>query len=161
DEVNLVMLRAQIQAETLKDPDKARALLRGVAEGTESSAPLVQLAGLELDRNQLDEAAAIVARIRARWKEAATADVLDAQIALKRGKLADALEHFNAALKKDPQNKIVQFWKAQLDGRTGAVAEAAKALEAIVRSRPVKEVDSGTTLLSAAQSALANLSLQT
>ncbi len=88
-------------------------------------------------------------------------DILDAQIAVKRGKNGEALEHFNAALKKDPDNKIVQFWKAQLDGRTGAVAEAARALEEIVRDKPVKEVDTGTSLLTAAQSALADLSLQT
>ena len=81
--------------------------------------------------------------------------MLDAQLALKRGKIGEAIEHFDAALKKDPDNKIVQYWKAQLDGRTGAVAEAAKALEAIVRDKPVKEVDPGTSLLSAAQSALA------
>ena len=72
-----------------------------------------------------------------------------------------AIEHFDAALKKDPDNKIVQYWKAQLDGQTGSVAEAAKSLEAIVRDKPVKELDPGTTLLSAAQSALANLSLRT
>ena len=116
---------------------------------------------LELDRNRLDEAAAVIARIRARWKDAATGDVLDAQLALKRGKTGEAIEHFNAALKKDPDNKIVQYWKAQLDGRTGSVAEAARALEDIVRDKPVKEVDTGTSLLSAAQSALAGLSLQT
>ncbi len=34
-------------------------------------------------------------------------------------------------------------------------------LEDIVRDKPVKEVDSGTTLLAAAQSALAGLSIQT
>ncbi len=75
--------------------------------------------------------------------------------------MAAALEHFNGALKRDPDNKIVQFWKAQLDSRTGSVPEAAKALEELVRNRPTKEVDTGVSLMSAAQSALANLSLQT
>ncbi len=115
--------------------------MRGLAERSDSSDPMVQLAGLELEQNRLDEALAIVGKIRGRWKEAAAADVLDAQIAIKRGKIADALDHFNAALKKDPDNKMVQFWKAQLDGRTGAVAEATKALEQIVRDKPVKEVE--------------------
>ena len=64
-------------------------------------------------------------------------------------------------MKKDPDNKIVQYWKAQLDGQSGAIAEATKSLEAIVRDKPVKELDPGKTLLSAAQSALANLSLRT
>ncbi len=74
---------------------------------------------------------------------------------------ARPIEHFDAALKKDPDNKIVQYWKAQLDGQTGAVAEATKSLEAIVREKPVKELDPGMSLMSAAQSALANLSLRT
>ena len=87
--------------------------------------------------------------------------MLEAQLALKRGQTAAAIEHFDAALKKDPENKIVQYWKAQLDGQNGAVAEATKSLEAIVRNKPIKEVDAGTTLMSAAQSALASLSLRT
>ncbi len=157
----LVLMRAQIQADNLKAPDKARELLKGIADRSDSSAPMVQLAVLELDRGRLDEAEAVIARVRARWKESATVDVLEAQLALKQGKTAVAIEHFNAALKKDPNNKIVQYWKAQLDGRNGLVAEAARALEDIVRERPVKEVDTGTTLLAAAQSALAGLSLQT
>ncbi len=161
DNVKTVVLRAQIQAERLKDTDKARELLRAAAERSQSSDPMVQLAALELENNRLDEAATIVARIRDRWKEAAVSDILDAQIAIKRGKLAEALEHFKTALKKDPDDKMVQYWKAQLEGRTGAVAEAAKSLEQIVRDRPVKEVDTGTSLLSAAQSALARISLQT
>ena len=103
----------------------------------------------------------MIAKIRSRWKEAATSDVLEAQLALKRGHTAEAIEHFDAALRKDPENKIVQYWKAQLDGQTGAVAEATKSLEAIVKNKPIKEVDAGTTLMSAAQSALAGLSLRT
>ena len=139
-------------------PDRC---LLSIAEKTENSAPLVQLAGLELERNQLDAAEAVIAKIRSRWKEAATSDVLEAQLALKRGQVAKAIEHFDAALKKDPDNKIVQYWKAQLDGQTGAVAEATRSLEAIVKNKPIKEVDPGTTLMSAAQSALASLSLRT
>jgi cellulose synthase operon protein C len=161
DQLSLVLLRAQIQVDALKNADQARSLLSGIADKTESSAPLVQLAGMELDSNQLDKAEAAIAKIRARWKEAATADVLEAQLALKRGRAGEAVEHFDAALKKDPNNKIVQFWKAQLDSRTGSVSEAAKTLEAIVRDKPVKELDTGITLLTAAQSALASLSLRT
>ncbi len=161
DSVTLVMMCAQIQAEQLKNVAKAKQLLLEIADKTESSAPLVQLAGLELDSNQLDAAEAVIAKIRSRWKEAATADVLGADLALKRGCAAEAIEHFDAALKKDPDNKIVQFWKAQLDGQTGSVAEATRSLEAIVRDKPIKEVDSGTTLMTAAQSVLASISLRT
>jgi predicted Zn-dependent protease len=161
DSPTLVMMRAQIQAESLNNDDQARALLEDVANRSETSAPLVQLADFELKRNRLDAAATVIAKIRSRWKEAAAGDVLEAQLALKRGQTAQAIGHFDAALKKDPDNKIVQYWKAQLDGQNGSVAEAAKSLEAIVRDRPVKELDAGMTLLSAAQSALANLSLRT
>jgi tetratricopeptide (TPR) repeat protein len=109
----------------------------------------------------LDRAAETIAKIRSRWKEAATGDILDGQLSLKRGDIPSAREHFAEALKKDPDNKIVQFWKAQLDSRTGSVSEAAKALEELVRNHPSKEVDTGVSLMSAAQSALASLSLQT
>ncbi len=122
DQPTLVMMRAQIQADSLKNDQEARALLQGIADRTESSAPLVQLAGLELERSQLDAAAAVIAKIRARWPEAATGDVLSAQLELKRGHTAQAIKHFDAALKKDPNNKIVQYWKAQLDGQTGSVS---------------------------------------
>jgi tetratricopeptide (TPR) repeat protein len=161
DNVTLVIMRAQLLVDSLKNVEQARAILAAIADKTESSAPLVQLAGLELERNNLAAAEAVIAKIRTRWKEAATSDVLEAQLALKRGQGARAIEHFDAALKKDPDNKIVQLYKAQLDAQNGAVAEATKSLEAIVKNKPLKEVDPGTTLMSAAQSALANLSLRT
>jgi tetratricopeptide (TPR) repeat protein len=160
DHPNLAMMRAQILTESLKKPDQAREVLTSIADRTDNSAPLVQLAALEMEQNRLDAASAVIAKVRTRWKEAATSDVLEAQLALKRGQTALAIEHFDDALKKDPDNKIVRFWKAQLDGRSGAVAEAAKSLEAIIRNKPMKEVEQGTPLLAAAQSALANLSMR-
>lgn len=160
EDSGVAMMRAQILADDLKAPDRAREVLEAVAGRTDSSAPLIQLAALELNAGRVDAAAAVVAKIRTRWKDSASVDVLEGQVALRRGKTADAIAHFNAALKKDPNNKIVQYWKARIDGRNGSVGEAARALEQIVRDRPVKEVDDGTTLLSAAQSALAGLSLQ-
>ncbi len=160
DNVTLSLMRAQIQAESLHNMEQARSLLLASAEKTDNSAPLVQLAGLELDANRLEAAQAVIAKVRSRWKEAAAGDVLDAQLALKRGNVEKAIEFFDVALKKDPDNKIVQLYKAQLDGQTGAVTEATKSLEAIVKNKPIKEVDTGTTLMAAAQSALAGLSLR-
>lgn len=161
DQPILVMMRAQLQVDSFKQPDRARELLLGIVDRTEDSRPLVQLFGLELDRNRLDLAAAAIAKVRERWKESSTGDVLDAQLALKRGYIADAVGFFDAALKKDPGNKMVQFWKAQLASRTGAVADAARTFETLVKDKAVKEVDPGLTLMAAAQSALANLSLRT
>lgn len=160
ENINLTLLRAQILNESLKRPAEAKGLLQALAERTENSAPLVQLAQIEMDQKDLDAAAATIARIRERWSEAAAGDILDGQLALKRGDVPAAREHFTTALKKDPDNKVVQFWKAQLDGRTGAVAEATKTLEDLVKNRPSKEIDQGVSLMSAAQSALATIELQ-
>jgi tetratricopeptide (TPR) repeat protein len=160
ENVNLTLMRAQVLADSLKRPKDARAILQALAERCDNSAPLVQLAQVEMEENDLEAAAATIGKIRSRWKEAATGDVLDGQLALKRSNIPLALQHFNEALKKDPDNKIVQFWKAQLDSRTGMVNEASKALEDLVKDRPTKEVDAGVTLMSAAQSALANIALQ-
>ncbi len=156
----LAMMRAQILAESLKRLDPARKILLEAGLDSDNSAPLVQLAGLEIGANRLEAAEDVIRKIRARWKEAAAADVLEAQIALKRNRVSEAVAHYDAALKKDPDNKIVRFWKAQLDGRTGLVEEAARSLENLVRERPVKEVDQGTSLMTAAQSALANLAMK-
>jgi tetratricopeptide (TPR) repeat protein len=160
ENVNLTMMRAQILADSLKRPKDARTILRALADRSDNSTPLVQLAQIEMEQNDLEAAAATIAKVRSRWKEAATGDVLDGQLALKRSNIPVALQHFNEALRKDPDNKIVQFWKAQLDSRTGSISEASKAFEDLVKNSPTKEVDTGVTLMTAAQSALANLSLQ-
>lgn len=160
DDVTLTMMRAQVLNDQLDRPADARKLLAELGERCDTSAPWVQLAQLEMGRDELEAAAAVVAKVRGRWQEGAVGDILEGQLALKKKDVPAAVAAFDAALKKDPENKIVAFWKAQLDGRTGSVAEASKALEDIVRERPTKEVESGVTLMSAAQSALAALSLQ-
>ncbi len=38
---------------------------------------------------------------------------------MTQGKLPEASSRFEAALSKDPGNKIVQYWKAQVDGKLG------------------------------------------
>ena len=160
DDVTLSALRAQILVDELDRPDDARKLLAEAGERGNTSAPWVQLAQLEMARNDLEAAAAVIAKVRARWKEGAVGDVLEGQLALKRNDVPAAVAHFDDALKKDPENKVVAFWKAQLDGRTGDLAGAAQALNDIVKEKPTKEVEQGVTLLQAAQSALASLSLQ-
>ena len=161
DAMSATLMRAQILAELLDKSMEARDLLDGIAERSDNSAPLVQLALLDLKLHDYDAMTKTIAKIRGRWKEAATGDVLDAQLALAKGDVSSAVEYFNTALKKDPNNKLVQFWKAQLDSRTGASKDAAQAFEAIAKDHPVKELDEGLTLSNAAESALANLALQT
>jgi tetratricopeptide (TPR) repeat protein len=160
DNVNLALLRAQILTDALQKPDQARELLQAISQRCDSSMPLVQLAHLEMQQGNLDAAAATIAAIRNRWSEAATGDILDGQLALKRKNPSAALAYFNEALKKDPGDKVVQLWKAQLDSQTGSVGQATRSLEELIKNRPSKEVDTGVTLMTAAQSALANLDLQ-
>jgi len=155
----ILQMRAQVLAEALDKPAEARALLVAVADRAENSAPLVQLVTLDIARRDFDGAADSIAKVRRRWKEAASADLLDAQLALAKGDMASAAGHFGAALKKDPGNKVARFWKAQLDSRLGSSEEAAKSLESLVQARPTKELDNGLSLLTAAEASLANLDL--
>ncbi len=160
EHVSVILMRAQVLSDMMHDDDAARKLLVDAAERSDNSAPFVQLALLDLKRKDHPAVSATIAKIRARWKEAAAADLLEAQLALDQGNLAAASASFDAALKKDPANKIVQFWKAQLDTRLGAPGEAAKAFETLSVEGSSKQLETGFTIASASKAALANLSLQ-
>ncbi len=160
ENILLVELRSWILADPLKKPAEARALLGQIAERCDRSSPLVRLAQLDIQGRDYEAAAATIAKIRNRWKEASVADMLDAQVALARGNTRLAATFYEAALKKDPNNKLVQYWKAQLDGLTDPQA-ATKVLENLAKTDSVKEVDTNLSLMTAAQSALANLQLET
>ncbi len=160
DNIPAVQQRAQILAENLGRPADARKLLRAVADRGENSAPLVQLALLELEAKDYEAVSASIAKIRQRWKDVATSDLLDAQLSLARGDIASASGHFDAALKKDPNNKIVQFYKAQLDGRVDPEG-AARVFESLAHGESVKELDTGLSLVAASRSALASIALET
>lgn len=160
ENVSVTLMRAQILSDQLDDPKEARKLLVNVADRADNSAPLVQLALLDLKQKDYDSVSGSIAKIRSRWKEAASADLLDAQLAMEQGRQGDASAFFDAALKKDPGNKLVQFWKAQVDSRVGSPNEAAKAFEAIAKDGSTKQLDSGLSLTEAAKSELAKLSFQ-
>jgi predicted Zn-dependent protease len=159
ENIGIALMRAQVLADLLDDVKEARKLLVNLAERSDNSAPLVQLALLDLKQRDYSAVSSTIARIRSRWKEAAAADLLEAQLALDQENLTAASASFDAALKKDPNNKMVLFWKAQLDSQMGAAPEAARTLESIVKERPIKELDQGLSLTAAAESALANLAL--
>ncbi len=159
DHVELTMSRARLLSGALNKPDEARKLLSTLAEKAETSAPLVQVAMLDLSRKDYDATARTIAQIRARWKEAAAADLLDAQLALAKQDPKAAAAFLKAALDKDPNNKVALFWKALLDERTGSQARASQALETIVKDKPVKEIDAGLSLTTAANWALADMAL--
>ena len=159
DNVAVVQQRAQILAQELNRPAEARRLLADVADRSDNSAPLVQLALLQLQAKDFDAVAGSIAKIRHRWKDAATGDLLDAQLALARSDLNAASAFFDAALKKDPSNKVVQYWKAQLDGRADPEG-AARVFESLAQGDSIKEIDTGLSLATASQSALANLAME-
>ena len=160
DNTAAVLMRAQILADQLDNPSEARKLLGEAAEKSDNSAPFVQLALLDMKRKDYQAVAATVSRIRGRWKEAAAADLIEAQMAIEQAKYNDALGFLDEALKKDPGNKLVQFWKAQIDTKLGSSADAAKTFARIAGTNSSKELEAGLSLSTAAQSALANLSLQ-
>ena len=159
DNIPAVQLRAQILANSLNRPDDARKLLSAVADRADNSAPAIQLALLEMAGKDYTAASGTIHRIRQRWKDAATGDLLDAQLALARQDVAGASTFFDAALKKDPSNKVVQFYKAQLDGQADPAA-AAKVFESLAHENSIKEIDSGLSLVTASQSALATIAME-
>jgi len=159
DNMVAVQQRAQILAQDLDRPAEARALLSGVADRADNSSPLVQLALLELQAKDYQAVAATIAKVRQRWKDAATGDLLDAQLALARDDTRAAAAHFDSALRKDPDNKVVQFYKAQLDGRSDPEA-ASKVYQALARDQSSKELETGLSLTTASQSALAGIALE-
>lgn len=158
--VALGIARARLLAESLKKPDEARAVLAALVDKAETSSPLVQLALLDLSRKDLTAAAKSIAEIRSRWKEAAAADLLDAQLSLANEDPRAAAVHLEAALAKDPNNKVAMLWKAMLDDRNGAKGKATQALQTILRDKPVKEIEDGLSLTRAAEWALADMALQ-
>ncbi|WP_422926879.1 tetratricopeptide repeat protein [Singulisphaera sp. PoT] len=160
DNIGVVLMRAQILADNLKKPAEARKLLVSVADRSDNSAPFVQLALLDLKLQDFAAVTATISKIRARWKEAAVADLLEAQMALDQNNATTARLHFDEALKKDPGNKLVQFWKAQLDSRNGATKDAADSFEAIAKAKSTKQINPGLTLMAAAESALAGIALE-
>ncbi|AGA25824.1 hypothetical protein Sinac_1442 [Singulisphaera acidiphila DSM 18658] len=161
DNIGIALAHAQLLSDTLKKPEEARKVLLTAADRSDNSGPLVQLALLDLRMHDHAAVATTIGKIRTRWKEAAIGDLLDAQLALDQNDLTGAVTHFDAALKKDPGNKLVQFWKAQLDSRTGSTEEARESLEEIARAKPTKEVDGGLSLMTAAESSLAAIALET
>ncbi len=149
-------LRALILAEKISGGGgEARKLLNDAAERSENTGPLVQLAMLDLRDNNLDGASRIAGRIRARWKEAAAADLLDARVAALRDDSRGTIAALDSALKKDPGNKVALFWKAQLEDRSGATGAAAKVYQEIARQNPGREIGEGLSLATASKWALA------
>ncbi len=160
ENINVIQARAELLAGTLNKPEEARTLLAKAAEGAENSSPLVQLALLDLARRDFASVERSIATIRERWSEAAAADLLDAQLDIARNNPRSAAEHLDAALVKDPGNKVALFWKAQLNSNAGDPKEAMRIYEEIRQAQPSKELEDGLSLSDAADWALATLALE-
>jgi predicted Zn-dependent protease len=154
------LFRARLLSDTLKKKDDARVLLTSLSKTSDSSAPITQLALLEISEGRAKPAAAAIAQLRARWKESASADLLDAQLAMTQNQPRTAVAFLDAALRKDPSNKLALFWKAQLDDRAGNAVGAAKVYESLARENPLKEFEEGLSLADAARWALATLEME-
>ena len=101
-----------------------------------------------------------IAKLRSKFSDLAAADLLDAQLALAERNYAAAARSFDPALRKDPKNKIAQFWRAQLDSRTGSVGQAVETLESIASSKTSKLLEPMLPLTAAADSALAAIEME-
>lgn len=154
------MIRARVlAAPPLSRRDEARKVLMEAAEG-DQSAPLVQVALMDLQAKDYAAAAKTIAKLRSRWKEIAAADLLDAQLASAQGNPRDAAGFLDEALRKDPSNKVALFWKARLDERAGDTAGAAKVFASIAQGNPTREVADGVSLTQAAEWSLATIALE-
>lgn len=157
--IEVVQMRANILAEKLNKPSEASALLTEHLKKAPNSALQAQLTQMAIAARDFTTAQQGITRLRTQWPDAASADMLSAQLALAQNNLPGALAGFQAALKKDPRNKVALFWLAQIEARLGAVTSASQTLEKLVKEAPTKQIDSGLTLTTASQAALANLEI--
>ena len=157
--IEVVQMRAQIMAERMNKLEEARKLLADHLQKAPNSALQAQLAQMAITARDFNAAQQGITKLRTQWPDSATADMLTAQLALAQNNLPGALAGFQAALKKDPNNKVAQFWQAQIEVRLGAVASASQTLQKLVKEAPTKQIDAGLSLLAASQSALANLEI--
>ena len=144
DNVTLSLMRAQILADSLETTQgRTRTLAARSPSVPRTPAPLVQLAQLDMDQNDLDAAAATIAKIRSRWKESATGDILEGQLALKRGKIAGR----SRALHRGPQERPGQQDRPVLEGPARQPDRLGDRSDQDARrpgqERPSKEVDAG------------------
>ena len=156
---DLLIFRAKLLAGPLKNPAEARSVLTALAGKSSTSSALIQLATLEIAEKNHEAAQKVILQIRERWTESAAPDLLEAQLALVEGKTGESITLLDEALRKDPQNKVALFWKARLQEETGSPVEARQILESILVEKPIKELEGGVPLVTAAQWALAAMAM--
>ena len=157
--IEVVQYRAQIMAERMNQITEARKLLTDHLVKNPNSSLQAQLAQLAITARDFPAAQQGITKLRAQWPDAASADMLTAQLSLAQNNMPGALAGFQAAVKKDPNNKVAQFWLAQIEARLGAVASASQTLQKLVNESPTKQIDSGLSLMSASQTALATIEI--
>ena len=116
----VALLRARLLAgDDLKKPEEAKKILVSLCEKAETSAPLIQLALLDLADGRYEAVATTIAKIRTRWKESASGDLLDAQLAMARNNPREAVAFFDEALPQGPveQGRPLLEGAARREGR--------------------------------------------
>lgn len=157
--VEVIQLQAQIMAERQGKMAEARKMVDAHLAKNPNSYLLVQAIQLSIAARDYPAAQAGIVKLRSQWPDASSADVLSAQLSLSQNNLPGALAHFQAALKKDPGNKVAMFWSAQIEARLGAVSSASETFQRLVDEAPSKKIDTGLSLTDASQSALASLEI--
>lgn len=157
--VEVIQLQAQILAERLGRTEEARKLIAEHLAKAPNSAIQAQSAQLAILARDFGSAQQAIARLRTQWPDAASADMLAAQLNLAQDNLPGALASFKEALKKDPSNKVARFWAAMMESRLGAVASATQTLQELAAEAPTKRLDFGVSLKTASEAHLASLEI--
>lgn len=157
--IEVIQLQAQIMAERQGKLAEARKMIDSHLAKNPNSYLLVQSIQLAITARDFPAAQQGIAKLRSQWPDASSADMLSAQMSLAQNNLPGALAHFQTALKKDPTNKVAQFWSAQIEARLGAVSSASQTFQKLVSEAPSKKIDSGLSLTDASVSALASLEI--
>ena len=159
--IEVVQLQAQILADRLGRVADARKLIDEHQALAANSALQTQSVQLALAAGDIEAVNKGIAKIRAQWPDSPSADLLTAQMLLSQNNYPSALAGYQAALKKDPGNKLAQFLSAQVEARLGGVEAAGKTLDRLAAEAPMRRLEPGLTLKDASQSALAAIEIDT
>ncbi|MFM1801743.1 MAG: hypothetical protein RJA81_1095, partial [Planctomycetota bacterium] len=157
--IEVVQLQAQIMAERLGQIAEARKMVENHLVKAPNTYLQIQSVQLAIVARDFGSAQQGIAKLRSQWPDSASADILSAQLSLAQNNLPGALSHYQLGMKKDPGNKLAQFWVAQIEARLGAVSSATQTFEKLVSESSSKQIDSGVTLTDASQAALASLEI--
>lgn len=157
--IEVVQLQVQLMAERLGRIDEARKLIEEHLANHPNSSLQSQSAQLALAAGDIDSVNRQISKLRTQWPDSPAADLVNAQLLLSQKNFPGALASYQAALKKDPNNKLAQFLSAQVEARIGGIDAAEKTFSKLAAEAPTRRLEPGLTLTDASQSALAALEI--